>query len=161
MHQNALKELKALRKERGDKEAFSSNEDFLVWSDDVLAILEIDPVKKRTFSNYTNGAKTAFRAKRVDYSAVDECIGIVNQVIKKLELESTETIKQSSNKPSNKEPVAPEKISISWLYKHVPLSFWVTLIGAFIIAFGAGVTFSQTDLYKSLKTETEKVKEKT
>ena len=161
MHQNALKELKALRKERGDKEAFSSNEDFLVWSDDVQAILEIDPVKKKTFYNYTNGAKAAFRMGRVDYSAVDECVGIVNQVIKKLELESTQKIKQSSNKPTKKEPEVPEKISLAWLYKYVPLSFWLALVGAFVIAFTAGVTFSQTDLYKSLKTETEKVKEKT
>ncbi|PHS23045.1 MAG: hypothetical protein COA84_11615 [Robiginitomaculum sp.] len=160
MHTERLNELKKLSRKRGDKTPFSSNDDFLVWSDEVQALLEFAPAMSERFSYHTHKAKAAFQIGTVNYPAVYESIGIVNQSIKKLELANV--IQETSNIASIKELILPEKVSVNWLYKHVPLSFWLTLTAFVGGVFMGGIAFSETELYKSLKTKVqiEKVVEK-
>lgn len=59
---------------------------------------------------------------------------------------------------SKKENVTPEikpleypnKITLKWLYAHVPFRFWIFLISIFITGFTLGATFTTTKIYKSL-----------
>lgn len=41
-------------------------------------------------------------------------------------------------KPAKDQPELPEKVTISWLVQHVPISFWFWLVGILAAAFFAG-----------------------
>lgn len=43
------------------------------------------------------------------------------------------------NPVSTKEPEFPEKVTLSWLIRHVPISFWFWLGGIVVTAFAAGL----------------------
>ena len=44
----------------------------------------------------------------------------------------------------------PEKVTISWLYHHIPVPIWATLVGLIIAAFMGGVTAGQTTFAREL-----------
>ena len=45
----------------------------------------------------------------------------------------------------------PDKVTLKWLWDHVPWHVWVSLVGLLATAFALGIAFSETNLYKSLK----------
>ena len=45
----------------------------------------------------------------------------------------------------------PQKITLSWLTKHAPISLWLKLLGALVTAFLLGVGFAQTKLYDNIQ----------
>jgi hypothetical protein len=44
----------------------------------------------------------------------------------------------------------PEKVSLAWLYRHVPFTFWLMLGGALLAALTFGVTMGQTTFIRQL-----------
>jgi hypothetical protein len=44
----------------------------------------------------------------------------------------------TANEPVVREPVLPDKVTLSWLVKHVPVSFWLWFVGLLAAAFVAG-----------------------
>ncbi|MBI4681364.1 MAG: hypothetical protein HY753_09245, partial [Nitrospirae bacterium] len=52
---------------------------------------------------------------------------------------------------TEKKPIEfPDKITLKWLYTHVPYRFWIIFISLLITAFSLGITFANTKLYKSI-----------
>lgn len=154
MNDNLLSELKKLQKTRGDLLAFSNHDEFLPWSDEISPLLEFDKSLCEKFIFWSDHVKSAYRMGRSHHDALGECIGVVNQAIKKLELKPTLEIEPLKNK-STADIEYPSKVTLKWLYQHVPWSIWVGLIGALMTAFSLGLVFSETDLYKSLKQSSE------
>ena len=52
----------------------------------------------------------------------------------------------------------PPKMTLSWLFKHAPISLWVQFLGALIAAFLFGIAFSQTGLYANIRSLLETTK---
>lgn len=44
----------------------------------------------------------------------------------------------------------PDKVTLKWLWSHVPYSFWIFLISLLVAAFSLGITLANTKLYNSL-----------
>lgn len=49
----------------------------------------------------------------------------------------------------------PEKITLYWLFKHSPLSLWVSLIGIIVVTFSFGVALGQSQLFTEIATKYE------
>ena len=45
----------------------------------------------------------------------------------------------------------PSKVTLSWLYKHVPWKLWTAVIGLLIASFWAGVKFSDISLIREIR----------
>jgi hypothetical protein len=52
--------------------------------------------------------------------------------------------------PSEDAEIAPDRVTISWLFKHLSWSVWLWLIGALITAFTLGVTLAHTTFVREL-----------
>ncbi|WP_180146018.1 hypothetical protein [Desulfoluna butyratoxydans] len=148
MNNILLDRLRKLQKVRGDITAFSNHDEFLLWSDSISPLLEFDEVLCKKFTFWSDQVKSANRRGREHHDALGECIGVVNQSITKLELQPSPTKKAQS---AYKNVEYPNKITLNWLYKHVPWSFWVWFIGLLISAFSLGLIVSETPLYKVIK----------
>jgi hypothetical protein len=151
MNNHILNNLRSLSKKRGDTSAFANYDEFLLWSDDVFPLLEFDDALCKRFKFWSDHVKSAYKMGRDTHrDALGECIGVVNQAIKKLEIPTADI---ESNKPQSKEIEYPDKVTLNWLYRHVPWSFWVALIGLLITSFTFGVAISETGFYKTLKSD--------
>ena len=51
---------------------------------------------------------------------------------------------------SSGEPDYPDKITLSWLRKYVPVQFWLWLIGALLTVFIAGIYSGQLNVVREL-----------
>ncbi|MFL0995628.1 hypothetical protein ACJO1Z_22830 [Vibrio parahaemolyticus] len=154
MNDELLTELKKLQKTRGDLSAFSSHDDFLPWSDEIPPLLEFDESLCKKFVFWADHVKSAYRMGRSHHDALGECIGVVNQAIKKLEIRASSNIELYQTEPDS-DLCYPDKITLKWLYQHVPWSMWVGFIGVLITTFSLGIAFSETELYNSLKPSSE------
>ena len=47
----------------------------------------------------------------------------------------------------------PEKITLAWLFRHVPWTFWTGLIGLLIAVFFCGAQIGQTKFYQDIVSE--------
>lgn len=154
MNEHILNNLRTLSKKRGDTFAFANYDEFLPWSDDVSPLLEFDETLYKKFVFWSDHVKSAYNMGRENHhEALGECIGIVNQAITKLEIPSTEI---DSEKSQLKEIEYPKKVTLRWLYHHVPWSFWAWFIGLLISAFSLGAVVSETEFYKSFKSSSNK-----
>ena len=45
----------------------------------------------------------------------------------------------------------PQKMSLSWLFKHAPIGLWLKFISALVAVFLFGIAFAQTGLYANLE----------
>lgn len=149
MNKQLLEKLKVLQKVRGDTGAFANHDEFLPWSDSVTPLLEFDSALQKQFIYYSEQVKSAYRMGREHYEALGESIGIVNQAVVKLELQSDNI---SVGKPQKTNEISyPEKLTLMWLYQHAHISLWAWLFGLLLGAFTLGIGFSETSLYQLLK----------
>lgn len=85
-------------------------------------------------SNFTGSAS---------FNSVQRVKGIVSSVITRLERNPGLMTKGDVKSPSAiaaQEPLAiPEKITLRWLFNHVPYTYWVAFIGLLFAAFSLGV----------------------
>ncbi|RMH45687.1 MAG: hypothetical protein D6694_04415 [Gammaproteobacteria bacterium] len=54
------------------------------------------------------------------------------------------------NPPNSKELSPPEKVTLAWLWKHVPARFWASAIGILFAAFMLGIQASRLSLIKEM-----------
>jgi len=89
------------------------------------------------------------------YKSVENIIGIVSSVITRIE-RNPEVL---DNRPStaviapqvvNKDLDLPQKITLAWLVKHVPYTFWIALIGLLISAILLGINASRISIVKEI-----------
>ena len=149
MNNLVLSRLKELRKIRGDTNAFANHDEFLQWSDSVAPLLEFDEALCKKFLFWSDHVKSAYRMGREHRDALGESIGVVNQAITKLELQSEQ--KSTKSEANANEIPYPQKFTLKWLYKHAPVSLWGWLLGLLFAAFTLGIGFSETQLYHLLK----------
>lgn len=48
----------------------------------------------------------------------------------------------------------PQKLTLAWLWNHVPLSWWAALAAAFVSVFSAGISIGQSEAYGRIIKET-------
>ncbi|WP_057833214.1 hypothetical protein [Colwellia sp. TT2012] len=154
MNNHILNNLRSLSKKRGDTSSFANYDEFLPWSDDVSPLLEFDDALCKKFEFWSDHVKSAYNMGReTHHEALGECIGVVNQAIKKLEIPTADI---ELDKPQSKEIEYPNKVTLKWLYHHVPWTFWAWIIGLLLSAFSLGVAVSETEFYKTLKSDSSK-----
>lgn len=141
MNKKLLVELQKYKKERGVEIPFFDHDEFLVWSDEVSPLLSFDKKISGDFSQTLTSAKVTKVMSPADYkNNVNECIGIVNQAIKKLE--HSLPIEQSMNtsKPQSHD-------SITDLFFTSGYKIRLILIAAAFAAFLTGVSVGQSKFY--------------
>lgn len=114
-----LDRLNELKKQRGDLSAFANHDEFLQWSDQVAPLLSFDEVLHRKFGLWVSRGKSAFSLGHDHHDGLGEAIGVVNQAITKLEFSSEQSEDIDVVEQTNLD--YPEKITLSWLYQHVPI----------------------------------------
>lgn len=107
---------------------------------------------KMISSTYQQGIYNEFQIP--SYKSIEDIVSIINSVITRLERNPDFYVKKEEqekpNEPERSELKPPDKVTLKWLWEYVPHSFWVLLGTILIGAFGFGVKFAGTDLYKSL-----------
>lgn len=56
----------------------------------------------------------------------------------------------ASRAPSAEELQLPDKVTLAWLWKHVPAKFWLWLLGIMVFVLGVGITIGQVDWIKEI-----------
>ena len=150
---SVLAELKTIRHERGANSPFKDHTDFLRWSDKAEPLLAFHPGFTEEFKGSVNAAKNLLGWEESKYvGAINNAIGVVNKAITLLETQSVSLEAVALAPEVQPRPLAaPDKITIKWLYEHVPLPFVVGGVGALAAAFAIGLTFSETQMYALIK----------
>ena len=131
MSANFLAELKKLQHQRSDVSPFASHVEFLQWADNVSPRLSFDATLKSRFKRHVDTAKFKHNSGYSPIEQINEAIGTLNQAILSLETPEPIISKQTTLEP-------PQKVTLMWLYQHAPISFYVSLFGAVVLAFGLG-----------------------
>ena len=88
------------------------------------------------------------------YDSVQKCIGILKAVKTRVantpELFSKLNIQTTSAESGQSRLQPPEKVTLRWLYNHVPSSFWIWLVGIFFAVFVAGVGLGRLKFIQEL-----------
>lgn len=92
------------------------------------------------------------------YKSIEDIVVIIDSVVTRLKrnpdfyIKKEEPVKQEE--PIKAELKPTDKVTLKWLWEYVPHSFWIYLVSglvsALVAAFGFGVKFAETNLYKSL-----------
>lgn len=84
------------------------------------------------------------------YKSVEDIVSVLDSVITRLK-RNPELCnpKKEDTLIETKSIKYPDKITLKWLYAHVPYRFWSYLLGLLLAAFILGTTFANTQLYKS------------
>lgn len=87
------------------------------------------------------------------YKSVEEIISVIDSILTRLKrnpdffIKKEEPEKQEESIKTELKP--PDKVTLKWLWEHVPYTLWCLLIGLLISAFTLGVTVADTKIYKS------------
>lgn len=138
---DSIEELEKHQKSRGHN--FGSLEKFEVWCDEVQPLLHFSEKHERSFEQAKTAALVTYRigSKGDADNNISETIGIVNQAIV-----FAKTMKAAIETESSKQSesiVYPEKVTISWLAKHVEVKHWVSV--AMLIV--AGIKVGSSTIY--------------
>ncbi|MCL9783635.1 hypothetical protein M9194_19610 [Vibrio sp. S4M6] len=150
MDKHLLEKLKDNQKTRGDIGAFKNHDDFLPWVDEVIPLLVFDEKLQNQFIHWSEHVKTNYRMGYDHRDALGEAIGVVNQAISTLEIKSHQDTKSSENKHLISEVKYPEKVTLVWLFKHVPITLWGSFLVLLFTAFGFGLYIANTGFYALL-----------
>lgn len=113
---------------------------------------------KNTYStmivNFFNDGITNFTGSP-SYKSVENIRGVVSSVVTRVKRNPELISRANSNTAQKdtslqKEPELPSKVTLSWLVKHVPVSFWITSVSLLAASFILGVHASQISLVKEI-----------
>ena len=142
-----LAQLRLLARAHGD--GFKSQNECIDWANKVAPLLRFNNDHYITFLNHTGLINTVGLSANTHGTALNHMLSTVQQAI--AELESDMNIVESDAKDESPGTLSfPDKITLSWLFKHVPVSYWLWLGGAFVTVFIAGIGFSQTKAYTAI-----------
>lgn len=155
-----LKSLKIVRRE--DKSLFKTANDCMTWIDNVAPLLKYDEDHYNNFLDHAAIARITSLSAGTLMPHLNAMVGIVDQTI--IELENNITSPHTSKQKALE---YPEKMTLKWIWEHVPANYYWSFLLILFVVFTLGITFSQTNLYKSLTdvataiTKTNKIIEKT
>ena len=85
------------------------------------------------------------------YKSIEDIVSVLDSVVTRLKRNPELCNPKKEIITTEKKPIEyPDKITLKWMWSHVPYRFWFFLIGLLITAFSLGITFADTKLYKSL-----------
>jgi hypothetical protein len=162
--ENIIKELERYRVELTNiMERFtrSSNGVYIRHEDDphfrtlVIEITDLinDSIGENTYSPLINqifneGISNFLQSP--SYKSVEGIVSVLDSVVTRLKRNPELFNLKKEDTPIGTEPIAyPEKITLKWLYAHVPYRFWSYLLSLLIGAFIFGTIIGNTQLYKS------------
>jgi hypothetical protein len=151
---STLAQLRAIRQDRGSRSPFQDHTAFLCWTDEAAPLLSFNAALAQEFAGNVHSAKMLFgwKEKEGRYDgAVSEAIGTVNKAIALLEAQIASATESPGVTAITPPLVAPERVTIRWLVDHVPVPSLGGGVALLISTFGAGVVFSETQLYALLK----------
>lgn len=126
-----------------DDDLLKTQNDYIEWAAKSTALLGYNPYLQEDFR--INAAYLSIQG--LSGAAIQTRINAMRATligaIEELDIEHVVS-------PSLKEAplVAPEKVTLKWLYTHVPALMWVSGIGVLLVAFGTGVAVGQSDTYR-------------
>ena len=142
-----LDQLRPLTRAHG--EGFKSQNECIDWANKVAPLLRFNNDHYITFLNHAGLINTVGLSANAHSTALNHMISTVQQAIG--ELESGMNIVDSNAKSESPGTLSfPDRITLTWLSKHVPVSYWLWLGGAFVTVFIAGIGFSQTKAYTAI-----------
>lgn len=86
------------------------------------------------------------------YKSIEDIVSVIDPAITWIKRNAdklTAKVEQKTTEPIKSELNPPDRVTLKWLWEHVPYTLWVFFIGLLISAFTLGVTFADTKLYKS------------
>ncbi len=141
-----LTELEKLYSQYRDIKQFDSKDSLISWASKVVPLLKFNVSYYAYFAERFD-CICGDRINHTDKSALDIMSAQIQTAI--------EDLKNQINSPDETIITTaslsyPEKITLKWLWIHVPWRFWVSLILLIFAIFSLGIRFSNTKLYKSL-----------
>lgn len=132
-----------------------------IFSDYKLLRLWIDkaaPLLKYNNEHYVSFMNSANRCVQgISSRTATPCLNNMKSVINRAIIELENDIKSPNLIPQKESIITPdktikypEKITLKWLWEHVPAIYFWSFIGILFFVFSLGIAFSQTKLYKSL-----------
>jgi hypothetical protein len=145
MTNNSIDRLKHLRRSRSNHFQFGSRKDFEEWADAVRPHLHFNQLLLAKFNSAITLSNLNLyqNADEVNLDAVNDAIGIANEALQLLEVYSV-------SNSSNQEIPYPEKVTLEWVYKHAPLSFWFSLLAWLAASFGSGAYFANSHFFMDI-----------
>ena len=139
-----LKQLKQLKID-DIKKSFSTHKEWNDWADNVAPLLKYNPDHYSSFMNSLQYIRIETLSAATIVPHLYNMTGIVKQAI--IELESNI---DPHRKTENFKLEYPQKVTLKWIWEHVPAKYYWSFFLILFFAFSLGIAFSQTNLYKSL-----------
>ena len=137
-----IEQLKELKLERGVD--FKGLDNFVEWADKVEPLLSISPKYELEFNQARTSAEVCFRMNQHTsaYNNMNEAVGVLNRAIIALGLPKPKSSDES------RELEYPDRITWSWLKKHVEIKQWFYAVSIAVAIFGAGIAFGNSKFYQ-------------
>ena len=137
-----VERLKTLENRPELESGFASQKDAVRWASEAAPLLQFNGQYYQEFR---------YRAQRLalklsadfQISNIERMQAIIHEAITDLEADVPRTEDRATREPLE----WPEHVTLAWLWNHVPSGAWASLIGAFAVVFGLGVTVGRSDWY--------------
>lgn len=125
--------------------AFKKHDSLLSWINKVAPLLKYDDEHYSLFRDAALKVSIPNISSQTAIPCLNIMRGVVDRAITELEHNLTPT-----TKTKKEELQYPDKITLKWLWENVPFSYLWSFLLVLVFVFSLGVTFAQTNLYKSL-----------
>ena len=148
-NQEKINRLRELANAPDVTKGFSSQSACIKWVNEIGKFVNHNPYFYQVFSEQLDIIDTVgLRQGNLYSTAINKILTLINQVITDLEAGYPKPDKKIKTKKIDFEN--PEKVSLRWLWDHVPIRFWLYLVGVLFSVFLLGTKFASTNLYKSI-----------
>lgn len=138
-----LLKLKQLKIDDIDK-SFSTHKEWNDWADNVAPLLKFNSLYYSSFMNSLQYIRIKALSSQTILPHLHNMVGIVKQAIIELENNITSPSKITNNIKSIS---SPEKVTLKWMWEHVPVKYYWYFALILFFVFSLGITFAQTSLY--------------
>ena len=130
--------LRKLQFERSNVSPFKTHIEFRAWADRVEPLLSFDSKLQSKFASSAQLVELRTQMPDLEYDvrSVNECIGVLNQAVTKLEITRKEA---SPNLPECALEWPEKNFTLKWLFDHAPISFYGVLLTGLVASFSAGL----------------------
>jgi len=137
-----------------DKEEIHSNSDFRNWKHKLTASIDLIEdqgytikcdIGSRLFTNLSQNPSSRLKHYNME---LQDTINELDTIIKYYNNYGSPKI--NSKEKSNNELKWPKTVTLSWLFKHAPIGFWVGAISLLFGAYIAGIQSSQLNFVKEI-----------
>lgn len=145
--QQLLKRLEELYNERDAQENFPTRESCISWSNKVAPLLKFN---NKYYENFTHNSFLI--NLKLSGDAIQSAIRVVKSQVEMAIEELKAEIENEGSQMQNikDELVLPDKVTLSWLFRHVPCKFWWWLLGLFVVVFILGIRIGQTTFIREI-----------